>query len=87
MADDGINGQELWTSDGTSAGTTLVKDINPGIAKSSYRGALTNVGGTLFFSATDGTNGYELWKTDGTSTGTHIVKDIRIGASSAYPLT
>ena len=29
-ATDGINGNELWVTDGTSAGTTIVKDINPG---------------------------------------------------------
>src|SRR4051812_4954434 len=28
-ANDGSNGQELWKSDGTVAGTQLVKDINP----------------------------------------------------------
>ena len=28
-ADDGGRGRELWTSDGTEAGTVLVKDINP----------------------------------------------------------
>src|SRR3954451_15899264 len=32
---DGINGTELWKSDGTAAGTALVKDINLG-AGSSY---------------------------------------------------
>ena len=77
-ADDGIHGRELWTSDGTEAGTVLVKDINPDGADSaaSY---LTDVGGTLFFSADDGVHGEELWTSDGTEAGTVLVKDINAG--------
>ena len=33
-ANDGVNGYELWKSDGTAAGTMLVKDILPGTGNS-----------------------------------------------------
>ncbi len=83
QANDGTNGYELWKSDGTSAGTVMVKDIHPG---TTYYGPgfLANVNGTLFFQANDGTNGYELWKSDGTSAGTVMVKDVNPSADS-YP--
>jgi ELWxxDGT repeat protein len=70
--------RELWKSDGTEAGTVLVKEINPGSASAApYQ--LTNVNGTLYFTATDGASGYELWKSDGTAAGTVLVKDISPG--------
>jgi len=79
-------GQELWKSDGTAAGTVLVKDIASGSSFSSPR-YLTNVNGTLYFAANDGVNGRELWKSDGTSAGTVMIKDIWTGSSSGYPRT
>lgn len=79
-ANDGTNGYELRKSDGTEAGTTLVKDVFPG-AGSSNTSSLANVNGTLFFNADDGTNGAELWKSDGTALGTILVKDINTGGS------
>jgi ELWxxDGT repeat protein len=82
FANDGAHGQELWRSDGTSAGTVMVKDIRPGDGGSGPK-LLVNVGGTLFFTANDGTTGYELWRTDGTNDGTVLVKDIRPGSSDA----
>ena len=47
-------------------GTVLVKDIRSGSSNSNPY-YLTNVNGTLFFTADDGTNGRELWKSDGTA--------------------
>ncbi len=84
QANDGNNSFELWKSDGSSAGTVLVRDILPG-SSSAGLNYLTNVNGTLYFRADDGTNGYELWKSDGTSAGTVLVRDIRPGATGANP--
>ncbi|MEK6271497.1 MAG: hypothetical protein AABM42_02470, partial [Actinomycetota bacterium] len=72
------HGRELWKSNGTAAGTVLVKDINlPGGGGSidSSPAELTNVAGTLFFRALE-TNGIELWRSDGTAGGTKLVKNI-----------
>jgi ELWxxDGT repeat protein len=46
------HGYELWKSDGTSAGTVMVKDINPG-AGDSGPGQFAAVNGTLFFTLTN----------------------------------
>ena len=84
----GLNGTEVWKSDGTTAGTVLVKDINAGTGSSSPT-SLTAVGSTLFFSASNGTttglNGTELWKSDGTTAGTVLVKDINAGTGNSTP--
>jgi ELWxxDGT repeat protein len=86
-ADDGVNGTELWKSDGTPAGTAMVKDINtapgegsqrthPSLAGADLTHPFAAIGGTIFFEANDGVHGKELWKTDGTSAGTSMVSDI-----------
>ena len=81
-ADDGSHGEELWTSDGTAAGTTLLADIRAtGYSSILF---LTNVNDTIFFGADDGVHGYELWKSDGTVDGTRAVADIFPGQSSSY---
>ena len=60
-ANDGTHGDELWESNGTAAGTTLVKDIDPGPASSTPQ-ELTDLNGTLYFVAHDGTGPNQLWK-------------------------
>ncbi|MCC6698800.1 MAG: FG-GAP repeat protein [Candidatus Hydrogenedentes bacterium] len=77
-------GRELWKCDGTSGGTSLVKDILPGIEDSDPE-YLTEYGGDVYFRANDGTYGIELWKTDGTTSGTAMLKDICPGPGSSEP--
>ncbi len=84
-ADNGTAGTELWKTDGTTGGTTLVKDISPG-SSSSYISQMMNWNNVLYFSASDGTNGEELWRSDGTTNGTYMVKDIYSGSSSSSPM-
>jgi ELWxxDGT repeat protein len=82
LADDGVHGQELWKSNGSTAGTSLVKDINPGPVGSTIY-SMTNLNGTLLFFANDGVHGEELWKSDGTTAGTRMVDDIAPGPSGS----
>jgi ELWxxDGT repeat protein len=75
-------GRELYRSDGTAGGTTLVRDIAPGAVSSSPANFL-RIGSTVFFTANDGVNGVELWKTDGTEAGTQMVADLNPGVASS----
>ena len=77
------DGAELFRTDGTKAGTVLVRDINPngGSAPSN----LTNFNGTLYFTASDDVHGNELYQSDGTAAGTKRVADLYPGTGSASP--
>lgn len=77
FANDGVKGRELWKTDGTAAGTVLVKDINAGAA-SSNPSQLINVDGLLYFLADDGINGTEIWQSDGTTAGTSLVANLDV---------
>lgn len=77
-ADDGVHGNELWSSDGTALGTTMVSDINSG-PSGSYPRTITVFNGKIYFSADDSVHGTELWASDGTAGGTTLVKDINPG--------
>ena len=86
-ADDGRHGEDWWRTDGTAAGTRLVKDV-PG-STSTWSSAAVRahavVGNTLSFAAASTGAGIELWKTDGTDAGTVMVKDIVRGPAHSGP--
>jgi ELWxxDGT repeat protein len=82
---------EPWKSDGTTAGTVMLKDINPGsmsvggagvVGNSSLPDYFTVMGSSIYFSAEYYPDGRELWKSDGTTAGTVMIKDIYTGGTS-----
>ncbi len=88
-ADDGVHGLELRRTDGTEAGTTLVRDIRPGrLTSEALFFHPADFGGALVFGASDGVHGDELWRSDGTEAGTTLVRDIRPGPNNhSFPLS
>lgn len=66
---DAANGNELWVTDGTAAGTHIVKDLKAGTG-SSNPFAFCKIGSDVFFTATAVASERKLWKTDGTAAGT-----------------
>jgi ELWxxDGT repeat protein len=76
------SGTELWKSDGTSAGTVMVKDINPGMDDSDPD-FFWPFGNIVLFTAKTAANGREVWRTDGTANGTFLLKDINPGVGSS----
>src|SRR5262249_57756868 len=70
------NAVELWKSDGTTAGTVLVKNV--------AGTHLTDINGTLFFAGGDVVHEWELCTSDDTAAGTVLVKDIFTGTSTTH---
>jgi trimeric autotransporter adhesin len=78
------NGAELWVTDGTESGTTLVKDLFAGPTGSEPQ-YFMEYKGFLYFAATTAEHGTELWRTNGTAAGTTLFKDIYPNSSSSSP--
>jgi ELWxxDGT repeat protein len=70
----GDDGEDLWVTDGSPAGTIRVADFAPQLCAA-----------RAFFPAEDGAPGWELWESDGTFEGTRRVTDLAPGAFSSMP--
>ena len=82
-------GFELFRSDGTDAGTTLMRDAMSGSGDSNPRNFFEH-NGKVYFAASDSRESgterliYNLWSTDGTPFGTRKVSPIEIYAAGSF---
>ncbi|MFP5285880.1 MAG: hypothetical protein ACLGI9_09105, partial [Thermoanaerobaculia bacterium] len=79
---DGVHGAEPWVSDGTPAGTRLLRDLCPGPCAGVDALGLVHHG-RLYFTGTDGALGRELWSTDGLRV--DLVRDVCAGPCDSDP--
>ncbi len=73
-------GSELWKTDGTALGTSLVYEFYPG-STNGLNNEPQRIGSLLYMVASNPTYGNEYWKSDGTTSGTKLLKDIVSGSS------
>jgi len=83
-------GSELWRTDGTVAGTSLVEDIDT--QQSSvpdldflHWTELASAGGQIFLRADDAVHGAQLWRIDGTAAGTVRLTDLPANSITDLP--
>ena len=69
-------GRELWKTDGTAAGTTIVKDIYPGVISGVVDHNPVVLGSYVYFFARAEGAPLHLWRSDGTAAGTVAVASI-----------
>jgi ELWxxDGT repeat protein len=91
VGNDEAHGHELWTSDGTGAGTGMVeREVLPGPLGSADGSALLPLpvrGGHVLYAANDGVTGRELWISDGTRLGTRLLHDLRPQGPAGEPMS
>ena len=83
-AGDPTDGYQLWTSNGTAAGTVRVSDVNSASFGLNPQ-LLTNVNGILLFTGDDGVHGTQLWESNGTASGTVMLDQINVATAGADP--
>ena len=86
FANNGTNGLEPWKTDGTEAGTVLIKDINVGANSSFFedldvRPKFVSYNNEIYFivsktGTNNNSNKSEMWKTNGTTSGTVLVSAV-----------
>ncbi|MFP9098842.1 ELWxxDGT repeat protein [Flavobacterium sp. RHBU_24] len=85
----GLSGTEPFISNGTAAGTHVIKDVNPGenisfgFTNQHENYLFIKAGNKLFFNGYGDGTGAEIFVTDGTGQGTKLVKDIMPGIGSS----
>jgi ELWxxDGT repeat protein len=78
-----VGGHDVWISDGTEAGTVMLKRIND--ADISVVSGYQESNGKAYFTVENSISGSEPWVTDGTPEGTHELFDLVNGASGSAP--
>ncbi len=76
------DGGDLWRSDGTAAGTSLIARLSSDFFSGN---TLAVLGDQVLFPFADPQHGSELWTTDNTLFGSHIVRDLYAGPLSSHP--
>jgi trimeric autotransporter adhesin len=74
-----VHGRELWVTDGSPAGTTVV-DVAPGRASSSPQSFAPLGANAIAFLAVTPDHGRQLWRSDGTTAGTARLTDLAPGS-------
>lgn len=89
LANDGLTGLRLWTSDGTPAGTAPLAGCPegcPAVSEAFHEPTeIFGLGGHALFAGRDPAGGEELWTSDGTGAGTRRLRDICPGPCTSFP--
>ena len=90
-ADDGVNGEEIWRSDGTGPGTYRLSDLGPGpdpMAIVMWDGwhRPSVIDDQLYFFEEQSPDGYRLSRTDGTTVGPAVIRSIDNQSSAFDPV-
>ncbi|MFM2113241.1 MAG: hypothetical protein RL643_199, partial [Actinomycetota bacterium] len=81
IGDDGVNGQTLWRTDGTAAGTY---SLDSDLSCANEPGSWAVVGSSLYYGAGDCLGEYELWKTDGTLANTTLITNLNASSNNDF---